>query len=39
MNDLIKWLLIGLLSLGIISGMVYKATHPTPYKHPLYQKK
>jgi len=35
MNPIVRNILLALFVLGIVSGMVYKATHPADYQHPL----
>jgi len=35
MNNFIKYMIVGVLVVGVVGGMIYKVQNPTPYKHPL----
>jgi hypothetical protein len=37
MNNTIKYTLIALVIIGVIAGLIYKASAPNDYQHPRYR--
>jgi len=37
LNPIVKYILIAVVVLGVVGGMIYKATNPNDYKHPRHR--